>query len=73
MRASLAATREANSLKQDRDIQITPESVEFIRLTERRIAELAQEIAHRHEQTKAAEQVLAKGTPVVDGHGGGGH
>jgi len=54
-RAMLASMREVITMKQDRDVMMSPETIEAVRMVERRITELASTLAYKKEQTAIAD------------------
>jgi citrate synthase len=55
MRDSLKSSREVISLKQDRGMPVTPETLDAIEQVETRISELARDLVHKQEQTDIAD------------------
>lgn len=60
-RAMLASMREVISMKQDRDLLISPETLEIIQQIEKQIAVMAGNLVHKEQLTKAAEAIMPAG------------
>lgn len=60
-RAMLGAMREVMTMKQDRDLPVTPETIEAIKIIEARITIMAGDLAHKDQLTKLAERLLVEG------------
>lgn len=54
-RVMLASLRELASYKESQGVPVSPEAAETIQLAQRRVAELAEDLSHKQEQTEIAD------------------
>lgn len=60
-RAMLGSMREVMAMRQDRDLPVSPETIDAIKMIEARITVMAGDLAHKDQLTKLAERLLVEG------------
>jgi hypothetical protein len=60
-RAMLSAMRDVVSMRQDRDLPVTLEALDAIKVIENRIMVMAGDLAHKEQLTRLAEKLLVEG------------